>query len=65
MKGKINQEKIEKELNLIFQNLQFISSEKEKKLLAYLVKRLLPENILRKHILQLMYLIKMVISTRR
>ena len=47
MKGKINSKTVEKELELIFQYPQFANSEKEKKLLDYLVKKTLAKEYIK------------------
>ncbi|MBT3385116.1 MAG: hypothetical protein HN778_15450 [Prolixibacteraceae bacterium] len=47
MKGKVNLKTLEKELELIFQTPQFVNSEKEKKLLDYLVKKTLAKEYIK------------------
>ena len=47
MKGTINSTTIKKELELIFQYPQFVNSEKEKKLLDYLVKKTLSKEYIK------------------
>ena len=47
MKGKFNIKAVEKELELIFQYPQFVNSEREKKLLDYLVKKTLAKEYIK------------------